>query len=300
MSAIEIGNAPCSWGVLEFDHTAEPMGYAQVLDELASAGFRGTELGDWGFMPTTPDALSEALESHDLQMIAAFVPVALADPQAVRAGIEVATRTARLLAEVGPAPLIVLSDDNGTVAERTRCAGRITKEAGLDASTWDRYAAGAEDIARAVLDESGARTVFHHHCAGWVETPEETLALMERTDPDLLGLCLDTGHWTFGGGNPLAALERFGERIWHVHFKDCHPEIAQITQEQDLDYFQAVQAGLFCELGEGAVDFNAITQQLMRQDYSGWIVVEQDVLPGMGSPLESAVRNRRFLEELGL
>ena len=72
-------------------------------------------------------------------------------------------------------------------------------------------------------DESGLRTVFHHHCAGYVETPDEIDALMARTDPSLVGLCLDSGHATYGGGSPLDLLARHRARMWHVHFKDCEP-----------------------------------------------------------------------------
>ena len=300
MPGIRVANAPCSWGVLEFGLDSEPMSYSQVLDEMATAGFAGTELGDWGFMPSDPAALRGELEGRGLALLAAFVPAALARPETLKAGIQTALETARLLAAVNSDCKIVLADENGSENERTRCAGRIEAHQGLDDAGWDAFARGAEAVARAVREETGLATVFHHHCAGWVETPEETLALMERTDPALLGLCLDTGHWTYGGGNPLSALERFGDRIWHVHFKDCHAGVAQRAREQGLDYFQAVREGVFCELGQGEVDFQAMTEALRGRGYSGWIVVEQDVIGDMGTPLESACRNRAYLRTLDL
>ncbi len=141
-------------------------------------------------------------------------------------------------------------------------------------------------------------------CRG-VETPGEVEALLDRTDPELLGLCLDTGHCTYGGGNAVHALRSYAERIWHIHFKDIHfkdmqPEVAERARNEKWDYFQAVERGLFCELGQGAVDFRGFLAELTRLRYSGWIVVEQDVLPGQGTPLESARRNRAFLRDLGL
>ncbi len=156
------------------------------------------------------------------------------------------------------------------------------------------------EIARAVREETGLRTVFHHHCAGYVETPDEVATLMQHTDPTLLGLCLDTGHFVYGGGDPVDALRQYGDRIWHVHFKDCHPEIAAQARAQGWDYFEAVRRGVFCELGQGCVDFPAVVQMLRSQGYDGWVIVEQDVLPGMGTPKESAQRNRDFLTSLGL
>ena len=83
-----------------------------------------------------------------------------------------------------------------------------------------------------------------------------------------------------------------------MHFKDCHPEIAARARAEEWDYFQAVRRGIFCELGEGTVDFPTIAATLKSGGYEGWIVVEQDVLPETGSPLESAQRNRAYLKRL--
>jgi inosose dehydratase len=298
---IKVANAPCSWGVLEFELEGEAAGYTQVLNEIAGTGYEGTELGDWGFMPTDPARLSNEIHSRGLTLLGAFVPVMLKDPRAHASGIEVAVRTARLLAEVeGELPFIVLADDNGKSPERTQNAGRILPELGLSEVEWSIFAEGAEKVAGAVKKETGLRTVFHHHCAGYVERPDEVDRLMEFTDPSLLGLCLDTGHYRFGGGDPIAGLRAHKDRIWHVHFKDCHPGIAERSRAEKWDYFTSVQKGIFCELGKGEVDFPLIKSELEKIGYDGWIVVEQDVLPGMGMPRESAQRNRDYLTSIGL
>ncbi len=298
---IRIGNAPCSWGVLEFDLEGEAAGYVQVLDEMAAAGYAGTELGDWGFMPTEPDTLKKELERRGLTLLSAFVPVALKDAGAHAGGVESAVRTARLLAgTAGNTAFIVLADDNGKDPLRTKKAGRIGAGDGLSGEEWKVVGAGAMRVAEAVRAKTGLRTVFHHHCAGYVETPAEIEHLLALTDPQLLGLCFDTGHYAFGGGDPLDGLRRFSSRIWHVHFKDCHPKIITQAVREGWDYFASVRAGIFCELGEGGVDFPSIKSELERMGYDGWIVVEQDVLPGMGKPCESAQRNRQYLRGIGL
>ncbi|MFB3786039.1 MAG: TIM barrel protein [bacterium] len=300
MPSIRIANAPCSWGVLEFDLEGKAAGYAQVLDEMAASGYQGTELGDWGFMPTDPSILRRELERRGLALLGAFVPVALANPEALAEGVDTSLRVARLLAAAGESPFLVLADDNGQVADRTRNAGRIRPGHGLNSIQWKTFAQGANHIARAVHNETGLRTVFHHHCAGYVETPAEVERLLELTDPDVIGLCFDTGHYAYGGGNALEGLKTHWDRIWHVHFKDCHPQVAAEARARQWDYFAAVQHGVFCELGKGSVDFPAIVQELNARQYEGWIVVEQDVLPGMGTPLDSAQRNRAYLQSLGL
>ncbi len=295
---IRLGNAPCSWGVLEFELDGETAGYKQVLDEMASAGYRGTELGDWGFMPTDPVILNENLQARQLKMLGAFVPVEFSNRAAHAAGAESALRTARLLAEVEDAAFIVLADNNGGNEVRTRNAGRIRPEHGLNETQWRVFAAGVEMIARKVHDQTGLRSVFHHHCAGFVETPGEVEHLMDLTDDNLVGLCFDTGHYTFGGGDPVEGVRKFAGRIWHFHLKDHDPEIASRARDYGWDYFTSVRNGIFCELGKGNVDFAAVLAELEGIGYNGWGVVEQDVLPGMGSPKESAERNLAYLEKV--
>lgn len=298
---IKVANAPCSWGVLEFDLEGKAAGYAQVLDEIAETGYTGTELGDWGFMPTDPKQLRKEIHSRGLTLLGAFVPVALKDPAAHASGVEVAIRAARLMAEAeGDTAFIVLADDNGKIPMRTQNAGRIQPEHGLTEAEWKIFAEGAEKVAGAVKKETGLRTVFHHHCAGYVERPIEVDMLMKSTNPALLGLCFDTGHYRFGGGDPISCLRTYKDRIWHVHFKDCQPEIAAKARAEQWDYFTSVRNGIFCELGKGEVDFPLIKAELEKIGYDGWIVVEQDVLPGMGKPKESAQRNRDYLASIGL
>jgi inosose dehydratase len=298
---IRVANAPCSWGILEFDRSTPAASYTQVLDEIQRTGYAGTELGDWGFMPTDPGRLREEMVRRHLRLIGGFVPVPLADAATHGTGVETALRTARLLRDAGGADaLIVLSDENGRVVERERCAGRITPQHGLSPEQWRTFAEGAARVASAVKEETGLRTVFHEHCGGWVETESEIDELMARTDPSLLGLCLDTGHIVYGGGDPLSVLERHAHRVWHVHFKDCDPAVASTARATNLGYLSAVRNRLFCELGAGGVDFREVVAALRRHNYRGWIVVEQDVFPGYGTPAESAQRSREYLRALGL
>jgi inosose dehydratase len=299
---IHVANAPCSWGVLEFESKSASPGYTQVLDEMAQSGYAGTELGDWGFMPTDPAQLRDELQRRRLAMLGAFVTTRLAEPRTYDTSRDTAVRTSRLLAAVadGPSPFIVLSDEPTADAARTQAAGRVTPNLGLSDRQWDEAARGVDAIARAVHEETGLRTVFHHHCAGYVETPHEIAQLLARTDPALVGLCLDSGHATYGGGSPLDLLRQHRDRTWHVHFKDCDPEVARRAREHQWEYQEALRHGVFCELGRGAVDFPALLGALESSAYDGWIVVEQDVLPGMGAPLDSAIRNRQYLRQVGL
>ncbi|MDZ7799547.1 MAG: sugar phosphate isomerase/epimerase [Trueperaceae bacterium] len=305
---IRIANAPCSWGLIgEGDAGID---HARMLDELVDTGYQGTELGDYGFMPTDPAQLREALDARGLTMLGGFQGVNLRDRDAVREARQRVLAVTRLLAAVAdPArpPLFVLADDNGRDPAREREAGRVTPALGLDRDAWRTFTGNAEEIARIVQGETGLATVFHPHCAGFVETPEETARLLEDTDPDLLSLVFDTGHYVYGTGAPdpegdaaLRGLQRFWDRTRYVHVKDCSDALARRARSDGWDYTTAVRHGLFCELGQGSVDFAAVTEFLRTRGYADWITVEQDVLPGMGTPKDSARRNREYLKGLGL
>jgi inosose dehydratase len=298
---VRIANAPCSWGVIE-GIEGDREGWVRVVDEMQETGYTGTELGDWGFMPTDPDVLRAELDRRGLALMGSWVSVWLHDRERHESSADDAVRTAKQLARVGgPEAVVVLGNDPYGDPHRTRISGRVTPADGLDDEGWKVLADGYNHVARRVMDEAGIRTVVHQHIGTWVETEAEARRLFDMTDPSVLGLCLDTGHWTFGaGGDPVAAVREFRDRVWHVHFKDCDTAVAEASRVNGWSGPEAVGHGVFCELGKGAVDFPGMLKALEDIEYGGWIVVEQDVLPGMGNPRESARRNREYLRSLGV
>ncbi len=296
---IRIANAPVSWGIYEFEGIEPKYPYTRVLDEIAATGYVGTELGPWGYLPIDADTLRAELDQRGLRLLSAFVPVNFVDAAQHDAGEAHALLVGALLAACG-AETIVLADDNGQVPELVQQAGR-RHGSQLTRDQWDVYARGVNRVARAVFDQHGLRVVFHHHCAGYVETPEETRQLLSRADADLVGLCLDTGHWHYAGGDAVKALDEFGERVRYLHFKDCDPAIRELAQKERMDYFAAVAAGVFCELGQGEVDFPTVIARMDARGYDGWAIVEQDILTDDDKlPRQSARRNREYLRGLGL
>ena len=299
---INVANAPCSWGVIEKTlESTRSSEYRSVLDEMQATGFMGTELGDWGFMPTDPLLLKDELDQRQLSLVGSWVTSVLIDGEGHKESCQRALRTAKLLKAVnGTSPLIILGDNLFAYEVRNQVAGQVTLQDSMTADQWTTFIDGLHLIARQIKEETGIRTVFHHHCSTWIEAPWEISRLLELTDPDLIGLCLDTGHYRFGGGDPIEGLKQHADRIWHVHFKDCDAGIAATARNENWEYNDAVGKGLFCELGQGEVDFPRILDELQAMTYEGWVVVEQDVLPNMGSPKEMALRNREYLRRIGL
>ena len=301
-----IANAPCSWGVI--GGAGPTISGTQMLDELVAAGYRGTELGDYGFLPTDPRRLRSELDARDLHLLGGFTAVDLRRAGVVEEAREGVLKVARLMAEANRSerpPLLILADDSSRDPMRVAHAGRIRSDQALPPEDLRRFARHVEELARSVRDETGLATAFHPHAAGWIETPDEVEGLLERTDPDLVGLVFDTAHHVHGcgvdddGALAAAGVERFWGRIRTVHLKDVSAELAARARAEEWPYPTAVARGLYCELGQGSVDFRAVLAALADRGYDDWLTVEQDVFPGMGTPLESAKRNRTYLRSIG-
>ena len=294
---IKVGNAPVSWGVMEVAGWGQQVPYGQVLDEISEAGYAGSELGPYGYFPTEPNALMSELSARGLQLVAGFVPIPLAHPERHEAGYQEAMKVAQLLARSG-APLIVLADEMSE--ERIAVSGRVDEARdGMNDLQWDAAMRLIGRVAEACR-ELGLSPVFHHHAGTFVETPKEIARLCESTDPDLLGLCLDTGHYFFGGGDPVDAVRLYGARIRHLHLKDVQLPVLKAARQNEVGFLEAVRRGVFCELGDGAVDLNKVIQDMIAGGYSGWAIVEQDVDPRSAGvkPLESAIRSRQYLRDV--
>jgi inosose dehydratase len=192
----------------------------------------------------------------------------------------------------------VLADEMSEA--RMAVSGRVNESSdGMSERQWDSAARILGRIAEACR-KLGLSTVFHHHAGTFVETPNEVERLCESTEPGLLGLCLDTGHYFFGGGDPVDAVRMYGDRIRHLHLKDVQLEILEDARRDGVGFLEAVRRGVFCELGAGAVNLNMVIQEVIAGGYSEWAIVEQDVDTRSGdvNPSESARRSRQYLRNV--
>jgi inosose dehydratase len=185
-------SAPDSWGVLDYPGPSWEQSYEKMLDEMAQAGYRGTELGPYGFFPTDPAALRPQLAKRGLNLLGSFVPVQMGDPASGKVVLERIRKVGRLLADL-KAPFLVLADDQSP--GRNAFSGRAHDPAcpTLDADQWRHVGRIVADAER-VANEFGLDLVFHPHVATNVETPEECERFFDATSQTNVGLCLDTGH----------------------------------------------------------------------------------------------------------
>ena len=294
-----MANAPCSYGAFEITVGVLPdvPEAESVLRAIASAGYEGTELGPPGYLGDRL-TLRKSLEGHGLALVGGYIPIRFSEPEHWTEDLAAMDATLDLFAAGGGTEAKPVLADGGS-AERIRFPGRAAadRSIGLDEAGWARF---AEGVARAceLARTRGFEPTFHHHTATFVEAPWEIERVLELTD---VGLLLDTGHLRLGGGDPTTALRDWGSRINHIHIKDVHDEVLAGVIADAADMPEAWRRGVFCELGTGDVDLDSFFAELARSDYSGWLVVEQDMVPQ--SPQDAAdaeasqVRNRAWLAE---
>lgn len=302
MNDIRLAAAPVSWGITEVAEDAPRLPWQQVMAEIARAGYDATELGPYGYYPAEVAALREALNANGLALTSAFVPLPLHDMDAFPAAAAEALAIGRLLAALD-AGYIVLSSAGD--AYRANLAGRVPVDgsAGLDTAGWAAAAAALEELT-AGFQQLGLRAVFHHHAGTYVETPAELNELLRRVSPELLAVCLDTGHYVYGGGNPRAALAEFSDRIPYVHLKDIDGDRLARARTEEWSFVAAVEQGIFTALGQGIAEIAGCVADLKTHGYRGWVVVEQDMLGARDvlgrTPLEGMSAARGYLRELGI
>jgi inosose dehydratase len=293
MANIHLASAPVSWGIMEETDDSHWPTWEQVLDEIALLGFDGTELGPYGFYPTDASQLRDELAKRNLTLTSAFVPVGLLEARRQEADIKLARDVANLLHALD-CPYIVLAD-------AMRPAGETQEP---DMAAWRGAASLMEKLARE-FKEIGLDTVFHLEAGSRLETPAHMDLLAELTDPALIGICLDTGHHAYSQGDPVQAIAKHGQRIRYFHLKDLNESVARRVRDEGMDFYTAVNQGIFPPIGTGNVDMTAVLDAIKALGYEGWIVVEQDTLgthdAAGHTPLEAVGLSRKYLREnLGL
>ena len=292
-----IANAPCSWGV-DFADRPENPPWPRVLDEAAAAGFAAIDLGPVGYFPTDPQRLASELTARGLSLSAGGLFDPLTDPAAFPAVVDKTRRTCAIARALG-APRLVIIDC--VSADRGRTAGRPHAARRLDATSWRAMMDRIAEIARIARDDYGVVASLHAHAGSFIEFEDEIDHAMHDLAPDLVGLCVDTGHSAYAGIDPIALIRRYGSRVCHMHLKDVDPAVRAACLAGGVDFFGAVARGIFCPLGRGMVDFAGVRDALAAIGYGGLIVVEQDVDPtGNASPLKNARESFDYLASVGI
>ena len=304
---MRVASAPVSFGVdeimLDDAWMPEP---DEMLDWMVDIGFEGTELGMPGFLGDAA-AVHERLSSRDLDLVGSFLPQHFSRAERAdedRLWLRDQLRLVMAGAPSGSKPFAILSDQFDE-PDRRAFSGRIQEhpETWLSAA---RFNTLIDNLHRAaeVCRAEGLEPVLHPHAGTYVETADEIARVMDRIDPSLIGLCLDTGHFRFGGADPAKAADDYHELIRHVHIKDCRTSVMDDVKREGKGLEEALRRGVFCPLGEGDSGIDAVIAALRAHAFSGWLVIEQDQALRSTDTRQAVVAgqrsNREYLRRLGI
>ncbi|SRR5579883_2407067 len=295
MMNIKIGSAPDSWGVW-FPSDPRQTPWNRYLDEVAAAGYEWTELGPYGYLPTDLPTLRAELDRRGLKVSATVAISHLEDPAAWPDLERQVLGGGELLATLGARFLVLIDDTYSNLF-----TGRSTRPSRLDADEWKRLIEVTHRMAELVRDRFGLQLVQHPHAETHIEYEDQIEAFLEQTDPQLVGLCLDTGHHAYRGGDPVAFFRRHHARIPYLHLKSVDGAKQKWVEREQIPFAIAVGNDMFCEPSQGVVDFAAFRDALQEVGYNGWATVEQDMYPApFDKPLPIARRSREYLRSIGL
>lgn len=276
--SVKLATGPVTWGV-DFADSPDNPPWTSVLDEIRDSGLGALELGPVGYLPEDGHELREALDSRGLEAVGSFVFDDMHDPAERARVVEEARRASRAIAAAGGTVLVII-DRPGQ--RRTPTAGRSADAVRLDAAGLAELKATLEAVAD-VATQSGLRPAVHPHVGGFIEFADEIDWVVDHTSLDL---CLDTGHLAYAGVDPVEAIRVYADRLEHVHLKDISADVHATVVAGRIGFWDALARSIFCPVGQGVVDIGAVLESLDAIGYDGYATIEQDRVPGSGSPLD--------------
>ncbi len=294
---MQVGNAPCSWGVEFPDHPSNPP-WRTLLDETQQTGYAGTELGPVGYLPEDPARIARNLAERGLELTAGVLYQPLHDKSSWNVALDALHRTCRMMTGLKARHLVVI---DAVSRSRSRWAGSPANAPRLELRELAGLHGRLRQVAAIAREEYGLLASLHAHAGGCIEFEDELEAALDAVDERLLGVCLDTGHSLYSGFDPVASLRRYAERVRYIHLKDLDQSVLDRCVKERIGFYEACDRGVFCRLGHGSVDFGALREAIEDVGYADWMTVEQDRGPSnLSSAADDAAANLAYLRTVGM
>ncbi len=258
---------------------------------MALAGYQGTEVGNR--YPRDPVVLKRALDLRGLTVCNAWFSAHLTVQPYEE--VERAFLAHRDFLHALDARVIGACEQGHSIQGK-QDVPVLEGKPRFSTEEWKKLAEGLNRLGERAR-EKDMTLAYHHHMGTGVQTAEEIDTLMEKTDPALLSLLYDTGHLVFAGQPYLEVLQRYANRIRHVHLKDIRAEVLARVKAEKLSFLGAVKRGVFTVPGDGCIDFTPVFAGLKKAGYQGWLVVEAEQDPAAANPFEYALKARTFIRE---
>lgn len=291
---VKLGMCPIGWSNDDMWDLGDENSFQQCISEMALAGFTGCEVGHK--YPEDVQVLKHMLEVRGMSIASKWFSSFLVDKPYEEVEAEF-VKELEYLSAVG-ATAINISEQSGSI--QGMMDKRILKDKRImNDEEWDRFCDGLNKLGKLSLEKYGIKSCFHHHMGTVVQTVEETIRMMENTDPKYVFLCFDTGHFTFAGEDPVAVLGKFVDRVGHVHLKNMRMPMVEKVKAEDWSFLKAVRSGAFTVPGDpdGCVEFDDVFEILDKAGYEGWIMVEAEQDPAIANPFEYALTARKYIKE---
>lgn len=304
---ITITTAPCCWGVDDVRNPDLPP-WRRVLEEAATAGYEGLELGPYGYVPLDLDLVSAALRDRGLFIVAGTIFDDLVSPanrdSLLRQTDEICGLVARLPqppkqpGQRHATPYLTVMDWGHDA--RDYAAGHSDRAPRLPDDAWAGMIDNIRAIGERARDGHGVRAVIHPHAGGHIEFADEIARVAADVPNEVAGFCLDTGHAYYSGMDPVETLDLYWDRLDYIHFKDIDRAVYDRVLARRIRFFEACAEGVMCPIGRGIIDYPAIRALLQRRGYAGYITVEQERDPrSAGGSLADVKASRDYLKSVG-
>lgn len=287
---VKLGIAPIAWTNDDMPDLGKENTFEQCISEMALAGFTGCEVGNK--YPKDTAVLKKALDLRGMQICNAWFSTFLTTKpyeETEKGFIEHIT----FLKEMG-AKVVGISEQGHSIQGTDKSI--FDDKYVMNDEEWGKLCTGVNKLGK-IAKDMGIRLTFHHHMGTVVQTEAEIDCLMENTDPEVFGLLFDSGHLAYCGEDYMSVLNKYIDRIWHVHLKDIRPEVVAKVKAEHLSFLQGVRLGTFTVPGDGAIDFAPIFQVLADHDYEGYVLVEAEQDPAVANPFEYALKARKYIAE---
>lgn len=288
---VKLGIAPIAWTNDDLPELGGENTFEQCVSEMALAGFTGSEVGNK--YPKDPAVLKKALDLRGIQICNAWFSSFLTT-KPLQETVDAFIKHRDFLHAMG-AKMIGVAEQGHSIQGMADVPVFANKPVFTE-EEWEKLARGLEELAK-LAAEKDMLLSYHHHMGTGVQTLEEVDKLMEMTDPNLVYLLFDSGHFAFSGENPEEALKKHAHRVKHVHLKDVRKEVLEKVKRENLSFLQAVKEGAFTVPGDGMIDFEPLFKILQEANYEGWFVVEAEQDPAKANPLEYAMKARAYIRE---
>lgn len=304
---VKIAGAPCCWGVDDPKNPYLPP-WERVLYEASQAGYKGIELGPYGYIPMDIERVRAELSKNDLNIIAGTIFDDLVSPSNLENLFHQVDDICSLITKLPlsppeegqkfPTPYLVIIDWGHE--ERDYKAGKPDEAQRLSSDAWTTMITHIRALADRAWTKYGVRSVIHPHAGGYIEFEDEIKQLLEDIPYETAGLCLDTGHLYYSKMNPYQWIQDYADRLDYIHFKDINLDIYNKVMGEHIRFFEACAKGVMCPIGQGIIDYNSIHKLLKEIGYQGYITIEQERDPrNADTSLRDVKQSVDYLKSVG-